>query len=109
MITLLIDGLIALVKAVDRLFPKRASHPVNSPLTVERDAQPAGADLAAGSGGTPSWHPASWTDSELLTAAAEWLLWIDSHPGVGPASRQAATNVWRELNRRAAKFRAVND
>lgn len=54
----------------------------------------------------PTWHPGSWSNSQLLTAAAELLLWLNSHPGLGPRSREGADNIRRELNHRAAQFRA---
>lgn len=83
------------------------------PPAVVGEAQPAGAgvssDSAAGTGGQPSWHPSSWTDSELLSAAAELLCWLPSHPGLGPRSVEGADNIRRELNHRAAQFRAEND
>lgn len=113
MINLLIDALIALAKLVDRALPDRAAPPVDSPPTVDGDAQPAGAGghplaSAASAGGHPSWDPAMWTDSKLLTAAAE-LLWLQSHSGLSQRGRENADSIRRELSHRAAQFRAVEN
>ena len=104
MLTLAIDGLIALVKLVDRAFHhKRATPPVNSPLTVE-DAPPSGVGghppaSAADTGG----HPVRST-SELLNDAVYQLFW--AYDGNGPAVVRVLCS---ELRLRAAEYAAVGD
>lgn len=99
MITLLIDGLIALVKITDRgltaLENVRRQEP---PLPVD-DAQPAGADdpqpvSAAGTGGHPIYRT-----SDLLHGAAVRLSFRGDLP----------QNFIAELQDRAAQFRACGD
>jgi hypothetical protein len=112
--TLLIDALIALVKLVDRgmsVVEKNVRLRADCPVA---DAHPAGVGRGSAASANPggdleSWHPSTWPDSELLGAAAELLCWLESHPGMGPRSREGADNIRRELNLRAAKLRAERD
>lgn len=104
MTTLLVDALIALMKTIDRgltAVEKRASSPVNSPLTVERDAQPAGAGASAASG--PGGHPIRSTSEILRHAANE--LW-----GVYEArTPEVVSDLLDEMRDRAACFAAHGD
>jgi hypothetical protein len=104
-ITLLIDGLIALVKTLDRALTavEQSVRHRATPRPVD-DAQPAGADSvsANGTGG----HPIRST-SELLTTAHDVIVDIfelDKNGGYGPCFL-----LVRELRDRAAQFRAVGD
>ena len=98
MINLLIDGLIALVKAVDGLFPDKCATPTD-PYSVVDVAQPAGAGgLPRASAASAGGHPVR-TTSELLHSAALRLLYLgDDRNGLAP-----------ELRDRAAAFAAVGD
>ncbi len=105
MITLLIDGLIALVKTLDRgmtAVEQGVRHRA-APRPVD-DAQPAGAGSvsANGTGG----HPIRST-SDLLTQAHDVIVDIfelDKNGGYGPCFM-----LVRELRDRAAQFKAVGD
>jgi hypothetical protein len=103
---LLIDGLIALVKSLDRGMTavEQSVRRRFPPRTVD-DAQPAGAGTppsAAGTGG----HPIRST-SELLTQAHDVIVDVfelDKNGGYGPCFL-----LVRELRDRAAQFKAVGD
>ena len=101
MITLLMDGLIAAVKLIDRActaVEKNVRLRWNSPLPVA-DAQPAGADASAASG--PGGHPEHETTSSLLLRAA-WLIELDRDFPHEP-------NIATGLRDRAAQFAAIGD
>ena len=103
MTTLLMDGLIAAVKLIDRgltAVEKNARLRWNSPLPVA-DAQPAGAGASAASG--PGGHPIRLT-SELLTHAVRELDY--AFPAKTPA---IVRDLMAEMRLRAAEFAAVGD
>jgi hypothetical protein len=104
---LLFDGLIALVKSLDRGMTavEQSVRRRFPPRTVDDAQKPAGAGTppsAAGTGG----HPIRST-SELLTQAHDVIVDIfelDKNGGYGPCFL-----LVRELRDRAAQFKAVGD
>ena len=99
MISLLIDGAIAVVKTLDRLLTaaEGARRPV-SPLTVD-DARPAGAGPRPGVGG----HPIRATSELLFNAVSE----LDfAYPGPQHA---VIVHLQHDLADRAAQLQAEGD
>ena len=99
MITLLLDGLIAIVKTIDRGLSAVENVRLRvSPRPVD-DARPAGGVAASAPGG----HPIR-TTSEVLSHAANELTWF--HSGFPPA---VIRDLIAELRDRAADLAAVGD
>lgn len=105
MITLLIDGLIAVTKTVDRgltAVEKNVRRRV-SPRPVDGAPLDGAARGCAASAG-PVEHPVDRTTSEVLTHAAAELFWY--HSGFPPA---VIRDLIAELRDRAAQLAAEGD
>lgn len=95
MTTLIVDGLIAAVKLIDRActaVEKNVRLRWNSPLPVA-DAPPAGAAASAAS--IPGGHPYEHERTSTLLLRAAWLISLDSgvDPGVPAAMRDRAAQL----------------
>lgn len=105
MITLLIDGLIAAVKTIDRglsAVEKNARFRATPPVTVEtRTPTGAGCGCAASAG--PGGHPDRATSSVLYAAVAQ-LTW--AYEGNAPA---VVRDLQAEMRDRAATFASYGD
>lgn len=104
MITLLIDGLVAAVKLLDRAFTavENVRLRSNSPRAVV-DAPPTGEGCDCAVSADPGGHPDRST-SQILNAAAAQLVW--AYNGVSPA---IVRDLLAEMRDRAAQFAALND
>lgn len=109
MITLLIDGLIAAVKTIDRglsAVEKNARFRATPPVTVEtRTPTGAGCGCAASAG--PGGHPFYRTTSALLEEAATTVDALGSHKT--NLAGWLLDGLVDELRDRAAQFAAIND